>query len=178
MIYKPAEDSELLARHLGIYVKGKSFLDMGAGSGIQSERARKEGASSIVAADIDRKSVNYVRKKGFKTLHSNLFASIKGKFNVIAFNPPYLPYDAKEDSLSRRSTTGGKTGDELTVRFIQGLSSHLALNGVALIIVSSLTCHDRIEAALKKEKLHKRVIDNENFFMESIELWELTRKPQ
>lgn len=178
MIYPPAEDSALLARNVKKYVKGKTFLDMGAGSGIQSETARLAGAASILAVDVDHEAVHAVKSKGFNSKHSNLFASIRGTFEVIAFNPPYLPLDVREDQESRRITTGGKRGDELTIRFIKALPRYLSQGGVALLVLSSLTSHTRILSALRTSHLTKRVIDTTSFFMETLEVWELTRKAQ
>ena len=178
MIYNPAEDSELLAKHIPRYVKGKSFLDMGTGSGIQAECARKAGAASILATDIDEEVLVHVQKKGFSVCKSNVFSTIKGIFEVIAFNPPYLPRDVREDALSRRVTTGGPKGDEITLKFIKGLSRHLAPKGVALLIVSSLTPHDRIEKVLRAHHFVKKVLEKQSFFMETLDLWELKRRSQ
>lgn len=176
MIYEPAEDSFMLAAHIPSYVKGKSFLDLGTGSGIQARTARDAGAQSVLASDIHRRSLQKVASEGIETRYSNLFSGIKGKFDVIAFNPPYLPHDGREDKETARVTTGGARGDELVCRFLQSVRSHLRPRGVALIILSSLTPRDHILRLLKEKKFKARRIDTKRFFMESIELWEVMRK--
>lgn len=176
MIYQPAEDSELLARHIPDYAKSKSFLDMGAGSGIQARAALNAGAKTVLAVDIDPEVIAELKKKNLPCVKSDLFSRIKGTFDLIAFNPPYLPQDEREDKESRRITTGGKKGDEITIRFIRGLSKHLARNGVALIIVSSLAPHDRMKKELAKAGFKKKTLETVSFFMETLELWEIRRK--
>ena len=69
MIYTPAEDSYLLARFIPLYAKSKSFLDMGAGSGIQAETALKAGASSVLVVDIDPKVIAHLIKKHMPAMH-------------------------------------------------------------------------------------------------------------
>ena len=53
MIYFPREDSFLLEKEVKKYAKGKSFLDLGAGSGVQAKAAKQAGAKSILCADIN-----------------------------------------------------------------------------------------------------------------------------
>ena len=111
MIYDPAEDSFLLAKHVKKYAKGK-VLDLGTGSGFLAEVAL-ENTKDVLAADIQEEVVNYVKKKGINAVKSDLFSNIKGKFNLIIFNPPYLPFEDLEDEESRLITTGGESGNEV-----------------------------------------------------------------
>lgn len=174
-MYEPAEDSYLLTRVIPRYVKGKSFLDMGTGSGIQAETAQKAGAASIVAVDIDKEVQNHIMQKNILFIRSNLFTHVKGRFDVIAFNPPYLPRDEREDKKSQRVTTGGKKGDEIICRFLRTLPVHMAQGGVCLLLLSSLTPRERINALLEKKRLCSRVVAKQPLFMESLEVWELVR---
>lgn len=178
MIYEPAEDSYLLSRNLKNYVKKKSFLDMGTGSGIQSKEAKKQGAKTILAVDINKESIHLLKKQGFSAIQSNLFSKIKGKFDVIAFNPPYLPDDVREDEESKKITTGGKKGQELTIKFLKQSIKHLSSEGTILIIVSSLAKLHKIDPVLEELSLKKKIVDKEKLFMEELQLWELTKKPQ
>lgn len=171
MIYEPAEDSELLARHIPTYVKNKSFLDMGAGSGIQSEAALKAGAKKVLAADINLEAISYMRKKNIPALRSNLFSNIKGTFDVIAFNPPYLPEDEREDKESARITSGGKRGDELLIKFLKQAAGYLKKKGVLLVVVSSLTPRERLLKTLNKNNLAHKVLETCKLFMERLEVW-------
>ena len=178
MIYSPREDSFLLQRNLKHYVKGKSVLDIGSGSGILAEAALKNKASSVTASDIDNNAIKLLKNKfqntsKIKVIKSDLFSNIKSKFDVILFNPPYLPQDAREDKESSIITTGGKHGDELTLKFLKQAKSHLNKNGIILLITSSLTFQERILNLIKKLKFTSRVIDSQKLFMEELELLEI-----
>ena len=138
MIYEPAEDSFLLQKHIKKYSKNKKILDMGTGSGIQALEAKKN-ASKVLACDINKGCVNYVKKLGIKTIKSDLFSNIKEKFDLIIFNPPYLPEEPLEPLDSKISTTGGKKGNEILKKFLSKAKNYLNPKGKILILFSSLT---------------------------------------
>ena len=62
MIYKPREDSKLLAKYVKKYAKGL-VLDIGTGSGIQAlEAAKKKNVKKVVAVDIQKEVVDYCKE--------------------------------------------------------------------------------------------------------------------
>lgn len=174
MIYEPAEDSYLLEKQVKKYAKGKRVLDMGAGSGIQAIAARDSGARSVLAADINPESVFLLKSKGIDSVLSNLFSNISEKFDLIIFNPPYLPIHPGEDKESQLITSGGKRGDEILLRFLDSVLAHLNSNGTVLIVVSSLTPQPRLMKKIAALNLKKIVLAKENLFMESLEVWKLS----
>ena len=176
MIYEPKEDSFLLEKQVKHYAKNKNILDLGSGSGIQALAAKKAGAKSILASDISQESVNYVNSLGIKCIKSNLFSNIKGNFYLVVFNPPYLPKDKREDKASARTTTGGKLGDEIILRFLKQAKSHLNKDGIILIVISSLTPLSRINSLLEKLSLTSKVFSHENYFFEKLEVWKIKGK--
>src|SRR3989344_962257 len=127
-MYCPSEDSYLLSKTLKKYLKDKNrairILDMGSGSGIQAETCRELGFKNIIVADIDKEAVRHLRKKGFKAVYSDLFSNInkKSKFNLIIFNPPYLPQDEYD---KEKDATGGKKGYETILKFLKQAKFHL-----------------------------------------------------
>lgn len=175
MIYEPAEDSFLLQKALPKYAKGKHVLDMCAGSGIQSETARKAGAKSVLAVDINSEAVESLTKKGITALRSDLFEKVTGTFDLIICNPPYLPRDSREDKESEQITSGGKNGDELILKFLSQSSSFLEPKGKILLVLSSLTPRGKILSLLKRKALKAKVILHQALFMEQLEVWEITR---
>jgi len=179
-MYSPTEDSYFLSEQLKKVLgklKDKSIgiLDMGSGSGIQAETCLNLRFNNIICVDIDKEVIKYLKKKfksqkSIKIIQSNLFSNInkKQKFDLIIFNPPYLPennYDKEKD------TAGGKLGDETIIRFIQQAKPHLKEKGKILLLLSSLTPKPRIEETIKKLRLNKKKIADKNLFFERLEIW-------
>lgn len=177
-MYQAKEDSYFLAEQLAEYLnslteKEKSrlkVLDLGTGSNIQAETLVKKGIKkeNILCSDIDKEVIILTKKKSFNAVHSDLFSKIKGKFNLIIFNPPYLPenkFDRKKD------TTGGKQGDETILSFLRQLKKHLAEKGKAFLLLSSLTPITRINKEIKKQKLKIKLIASKNIFFEQLEVF-------
>ncbi|MBI3334406.1 methyltransferase [Candidatus Pacearchaeota archaeon] len=176
MIYEPAEDSLLLAKEAAKHARGKQVIDMGTGSGIQAKAALDAGAASVVAVDINREALRHARQQGIQVKYSDLFSKVKGKFDLIIFNPPYLPEDKREDKDSRLITSGGKYGDEILLRFLKQASLHLNEHGSILIVLSSLTKRTRIIALLKKLKMKHELQARQKLFMESLEVWKIEKQ--
>ena len=189
-IYAPREDSFLLLRVLSNEVPkllGQNpdlkVLEMGSGSGIQLETMKKLGVKkeNIFAADVNKEAVNHCNNLGFNCVESNLFEAFKGKgivggssnaggthkFDLIIFNPPYLPRDIREPETSQLITTGGKKGNEVINKFIKQSKEHLNGNGRIFLLVSSHT--PKINFGDYKKKL----LDSEKFFFEELFVWEL-----
>ena len=172
-VYEPREDSFLLEREVKKLARGKKVLDVGSGSGIQALAARGADAKEVVASDIEPESLKELRRKKLKVVKSDLFSSLKGKFDLIIFNPPYLPRDEREDSNSSRATTGGAKGDEIILKFLRGARKHLEKDGAILIVVSSLTPSDRINELLRVLKMQREIIARQKIFMEELQVWEI-----
>jgi len=148
-VYKPAEDSLLLLRHVEARVHG-SVLDMGTGSGVQAvAAASKPGVSRVVAVDIDGGAVEVARRRAAEAGVSDkiefrvgdLFEGVGGeRFDWIVFNPPYLP---SEGAADEPSWSGGRTGGEVIARFLSEAAGHLKRDGAVLLVHSSMTGFDR-----------------------------------
>ena len=174
MIYDPEEDSFLLAKYVGKFAKGK-VLDLGTGSGIQAETALKY-TKDVLAVDIDKESLKFVKKKGIKARYSDLFSNIKEKFDLIIFNPPYLPKDELEGKESIKITTGGKYGYEILERFLSQVNKYLNKEGKILIVFSSLTNKNKIDKIIKKNKFKFKLLEEQKMFFEKIYCYLIERK--
>jgi release factor glutamine methyltransferase len=172
MIYRPAEDSHILQTQVKKFAKNKIVLDLGTGSGIQAISALKAQALSVTASDINKETLKNIPTK-IKTIHSDLFQNIQGKFDLIIFNPPYLPFNPQEDKVSQQATTGGKKGDEILLKFLKQCTAHLNTNGEILIVLSSLTPRARILALLKKLDFQHEILETKSLFQETLEVWKI-----
>lgn len=143
-VYSPAEDSYLLAEHVEKLVAGR-VLDIGTGSGIQAvTAAKKREVTEVVAVDINPGALfvaaERAKREGVNEkihfIESDLFSSVKGRFDWILFNPPYLP---SEGELSDPTWDGGPTGVEVIERFLADAPAFLAPEGFMLLLYSSET---------------------------------------
>lgn len=171
MIYEPAEDSYLIEKYVRKYAQGR-VLDMGTGSGILA-LAALEKTNDVLASDINKEAVEYCKKKEINAIVSDLFKKISGKFDLIIFNPPYLPKDKKEDKESRVATTGGRRGNEILNRFLKSAGEYLTEDGKILIVVSSLT--PDIEKLIKKYGFNFRLLEKEKIFFEELKVYLINR---
>ncbi|MDD5111936.1 MAG: methyltransferase, partial [Candidatus Altiarchaeota archaeon] len=115
-VYEPAEDSFLLADAIVVNA-GERVLDMGTGTGILALLA-SANASRVLGIDINPSAVTLAQKNAKQNNITNaefrfgdLFSGVDGKFDVIIFNPPYLPLE--EEGLLARAWSGGKNGIEV-----------------------------------------------------------------
>ena len=76
-----------------------------------------------------------------KTIKSDLFENVEGHFNVILFNPPYLPQDKGIEDIA---LYGGKKGWEISEKFFNEVSKYLFSDGRMLFLFSSLTNKEKI----------------------------------
>lgn len=165
MIYEPAEDSYLIKKYIKDYSKNKKVLDLGTGSGILAKESLKY-TKNVTASDINKECLKNLKE--IKTIHSDLFENIKEKFDLIIFNPPYLPRDKREDKKSALSTTGGEKGYEILEKFINQLKYHVNKNGKALIVFSSLTNKKKIDFIIKKNKFKFKLLEEKKIPYETL----------
>jgi len=166
MIYDPAEDSFLLLKYIKRYANGK-VLDLGTGSGVLAEEALKY-TNDVLAADIDQDAVDFCNRKGIKAIRSDLFSDINGKFDLIIFNPPYLPDEECENPEIRRVVSGGKNGYEIIEKFLKNSREFLNEKGKILLLFSSLTMKSKIDDLIVQNSFKSRMLETKNLFFEKL----------
>lgn len=73
---------------------------------------------------------------------SDLFSSVSGRFDVIAFNAPYIDIEkgkvngTLKDELSEKRFSGGVVGGETISRFIREAPEHISEGGKVLLGVN------------------------------------------
>jgi release factor glutamine methyltransferase len=141
-VYCPREDSELLAGILeGMDLRGKKTLEIGCGSGFLSIIMAKNGAS-VTSVDTNPEAASITKinagknKVEINAIESDLFENVKDIFDMVIFNPPYLPTEPGENDITY---SGGSSGRETIERFIIGSKNHIIKDGIVLVLISSLT---------------------------------------
>ena len=169
-VYRPREDSDLLSEAVQRLASGKT-LDMGTGTGIQGIIAAKKGCE-VTFSDVSIHAIRCARHNveqnnvGGTFVVSDLFEHIKGRFDTIIFNPPYLEsarFGAETKDYLKIATDGGEDGRGLIDRFIKDSFSHLSGTGRVIMVESTVNKYD-----LDVEKLNAKVIGKKHMFFEDI----------
>lgn len=116
-------------------------LDLGAGCGIQTLRARRV-ADEVVATDVSERALRFTRLNAMlngvaavQTRRGSLFEPVAGeRFDRIVSNPPFVitPRTAGVPAYEYRD--GGRVGDALVAEVVSGAGAHLAPGGVAQLL--------------------------------------------
>ena len=172
MIYEPSDDSFLLRKSVLKFAKGK-VLDMGTGSGIQA-KAALEKTKDVLAVDINEEAIEVCNKNGINAVHSDLFDNVKGKFDLIIFNPPYLPMEREyfgikftdEDFnyVNDVALVGGKNGWETIDKFLKEAKNYLDKNGKILLSFSSLS--GDVEKIMRNHEYSFKKLSEKRIFFE------------
>ncbi|MCK4884056.1 MAG: methyltransferase, partial [Candidatus Diapherotrites archaeon] len=177
-VYAPAEDSFLLADSISEHIKKtQSMLEIGCGTGYVCLQLAKK-AKTVTAVDINPDAILLTKTnaeknnlKNITVFKSDLFSKIKAdeKFDVVVFNPPYLPDDGvnSKDMLDK-ALIGGATGREVLSVFLKGVKTHLTENGRVFFLISSFTGQREVEEKLIQEGFFFKVIGSKKLFFETL----------
>jgi release factor glutamine methyltransferase len=172
-VYSPAEDSFLMLEALStVPVANKKVLDLGTGSGIQGLYCAMRGAI-VTVTDVDPAAV-FCAQQAARTLgvtlaavQSDLFSNVSERFDLVLFNPPYLPSKSFEDI----TVDGGKRGRALVARFLTCLSTHLNEDGTALLLLSSQ--NDPASLIAEQKVFECSVVAKRGLFFEELQVLSL-----
>jgi|TARA_Y100000310_G_scaffold338878_1_gene429795 HemK-related putative methylase len=167
-MYEPQEDSYLLAKYVKKLARGR-VLDIGTGSGIQAEAALKK--STTVTA-VDRYKTKPFTNPHVRYKQSNIFSNMKGKYDTIVCNPPYLP---QEGAKRHQELEGGKRGWEYVRRLLSKLDHHLAPKGQLLLVFSSLTDKGMVDELIHEQGYVREQLEQQSMFFEKLYCYAIYR---
>ncbi len=204
-VYSPSDDTFLLIDYFkknvnNLYFDGKDLksiryiLDMGTGTGIIAIFIKLLANKfvnfnpEIYASDILEEAIICAKnneklnssENSIQYIHSDLFKSfpdkLKQKFDIIIFNPPYLPsleIEIKETPNSvDYSWDGGKRGCELIIEFFNQVHNFLNTNHSYLLyyISSSRMDLNHIIKILETSGFQNTILVKKHIFFEDIML--------
>jgi release factor glutamine methyltransferase len=152
-----------------VSVAGKDALDMGTGSGVLGLICAQSGGH-VTVTDVDNLALENVQivaselNLNIRALNSDIFSNITDSFDVVLFNPPYLP----SDKITDRTVDGGLGGRLFLDQFLNDLSPHLKTDGFAMLLVSSLNNPQSIRDAHPETSFE--VVAERNLFFEKIQV--------
>ena len=149
----PRPETEILVRHaVTALSEGDSLLDLCTGSGAIAIACALEAAKdknvSVTAADISEGALEVARenartnKANVRFVKSDLFENVRGRFNVITANPPYVP-SAEIETLSpdvrdfepRLALDGGADGLDFYRRIAEKIGRYILHGGLCILEV-------------------------------------------
>ncbi|GBC75134.1 Release factor glutamine methyltransferase [archaeon HR06] len=174
-IYQPREDTFLLARVVDLY-QGERALEIGTGSGYIAKRLC-ERFDLVIATDIDLTALKSIERKenlelilcdSATALNSNI------KFDLIVFNPPYLPSDKLDDY----TVDGLKGGIEIAKKFFFDAHRLVKDDGKIVFILSSLSDVNEFLNFVKDLNYEVKPLEMERFLFEELTVYQARRVSQ
>jgi release factor glutamine methyltransferase len=162
-VYQPEADTFLLLKAVLREVRPEDrVLEIGTGSGFIAHEVASS-AREVVATDINPHAAAIAREKGVDVVRTDLVAGIRGQFDLVAFNPPYLPTEPEEriDDWLEYALDGGPDGRAVIERFAAEVGRVLAPYGRILILISSLTDLDEVQGLFSRQGFISFVVSEE-----------------
>jgi release factor glutamine methyltransferase len=167
LVYEPAEDSFLLAdAALEEAEPGMRILEIGAGSGFVSAvlKANVKGIR-VLATEINPHAARCAKANEVEVIRTDLFRGLKpgsqkASFDLILFNPPYLPTSEEEKvpGWLNYAFDGGTSGRETLDRFFDAVRNYLKPGGKILVLISSITGLEAVKERMIKMGLEVDVV--------------------
>lgn len=169
-IYEPAEDTYLLLGAAMDEARPEDIvIEIGCGRGLIS-RELVPLVRSLLATDINPHATRLAKGYGLNVVRADLFNGLKTKFDLVIFNPPYLPTAEGERTKGwiNYALDGGESGRDTVFRFIEDLKDHLNPEGRCLLLISSLSGLDEVKERAQAEGLEVAMVANERYFFEQL----------
>ena len=183
LVYQPQEDTHLLLDSIIKNIKNQklNILEIGCGSGYVSINLLKEYNNlKITCTDINKNAIKLSKENAkennikIKFIESNLFENIKQEYDIIIFNPPYLPQDKLSSKHSIDTALyGGKKGYEITHQFIEQVYNNLKPNGKIFLLLCSLSKPKTSLELLNKFNYEYKLIKQIKIFPEELFVYEI-----
>jgi release factor glutamine methyltransferase len=170
-IYPYSEDSALLAEAISESDGGESFLEIGIGGGGNLVLAMGK-FTFVVGTDIfspakfpsvplDAEIVCTDRATCFR----------EAVFDLVAFNPPYLPSESIEDI----AVDGGPSGADVPLKFLESALEVLKIGGKILVLLSSLGAIETFAKYCEKHSLITKKVAEKKLFFETLVVYAVSR---
>jgi len=169
-VYLASEDSLLLRRVLERF-SGEACLEIGSGNGGNLPELVKR-FSFVVGTDIVPPEMRSGACELVLADRASCFRD--STFDLVAFNPPYLPSEEVADV----AVDGGKDGVDAAVAFLEEAVRVVKATGTIVILLSSHNPRRRIEFICREHGLSMTLEESERLFYENLAVYAIRRAPQ
>lgn len=164
--YLASEDSALLREVLKTR-SGESALEIGAGNG-GNLIVLSDGYRNAVGTDIVRPRMTDWRASGADFLLADGASCLRpASFDLVAFNPPYLPVEVIDDS----STEGG-VDLEVPMKFLREALRTVKPTGRIVMLLNDQAPVERFEAECSRHGFSLAKVASQHLFFEELSVYE------
>jgi release factor glutamine methyltransferase len=177
-VYPVREDTLLLIEAAAEEIRTSDrVLEVGVGSGYIA--AHLQGRITyLLATDINPHAAEMAKEGGIEVVRTDLMTGICGDFDLILFNPPYLPTRPEEriEDWLEYALDGGPSGREVIARFAEQAVSILAPQGRFLLLISSLTGQKEVEHIFERQGMTGQIVKESEIEGEILFVYRFYRK--
>jgi methylase of polypeptide subunit release factors len=164
--YLASEDSALLREVLKTY-SGESALEIGAGN-CGNLVVLSKGFETAVGTDIVVPEMTDWKAAGVDFLIADRASCLRlGSFDLVAFNPPYLPVEVADDP----STEGG-TGLEVPIGFLRDALRAVKLTGRIVMLLNDQAPIEEFEIECSRHGFKLSKVAARHLFFEELSVYE------
>jgi release factor glutamine methyltransferase len=179
-IYEPSDDTYLLIDTLKDF-HNLLTLEIGVGNGLITQELAMLN-NFVVGIDIDTKAIDVTTQR-IKKMHlshqvdlllgDNISMFDNKFFDLVVFNPPYLPHDRSTDI----STDGGIFGIEKTLYWLNSSMNIIKSDGKIIFLISDLSKPFSFlgQQLDKLSSVKLRILSKTKLFFETLYVIEATR---
>ncbi len=197
-VYYPQEDTlfllDVIERHFASFYQNTetlSILEMGCGTGLISAfLAKKYHMAKFMLVDISLHALkvaetvwelNSLNRHSVSFIKSDLFSALKPykkNFDVIIFNPPYVPEEKQmvSQDILTISWSGGSKGLSVISAFLTEADFYLKKNGEILLLTAQFSEKDTFPQLASQLGYEFHLIAEEKIVNERLKVWRLRRK--
>jgi release factor glutamine methyltransferase len=170
--YLPAEDTHLLREALAT-CRGDSSLEIGFGSGALlasvAERFRLAVGTDMMGVEEARLS----RTSSVDLVLADMAKCFRdGVFDLVFFNPPYLPSDRIDDA----TVDGGRGGTQVPISFLQEALRVLTREGSVMVLLSDAGDVGSFLTYCKGLGLYVEPVAEKRLFYEKLVVFKIRRE--
>lgn len=166
--YEPADDTFFFAGYVE-REKGLFALEIGAGSGYLT-KILEQNFEMVVGTDISFGSLRDQKERIQNPVCCDGASALRGRFDLIICNLPYLPSDDVVD----RAVDGGPEGLTIPIQIMESVVQCVDHESKVLLLTSSLANVDKLMGKIKSMGFTVQVIGKKKLFFEELVVLEAT----